>query len=312
MKPVSPLSPLEDVVVEKRFTADDIAQRYLKYLRVDVREDLRAAKEILLCRGRKSQLRFFWPPTLAGNGNFYEKLMPNPHYYLADKWEYGEAIQLLQPQQQVLEIGCGAGDFLQKLVSLGHECIGLEINEKAIQLARDKGLNVSLGTIESYAEAASCKFDVVCAFQVLEHLSEPLAFLRSCLQCLRPGGLLIFAVPNGDGIFASLDVALDMPPHHMLRWNGAAFQFLSQILPVELYDLRNEPISRLHLGMLSSACFNHLSLSQSGWNAFRRKAVSIMASRYWSFFYSDLAMSGHTLLAAFRKTDSDRNPETHP
>jgi 2-polyprenyl-3-methyl-5-hydroxy-6-metoxy-1,4-benzoquinol methylase len=312
MKPISPLLPWEEVVVEKCFTVDDIIQRYLKYLRVDVRDDLREVEEILLCRGRKSNLRFFWPRSLAGNGSFYEKLMPNAHYYLEEKWEYNEAVKLLPPHQQVLEIGCGSGDFLKKLLALGHTGVGLEINQKAIRLARDKGLDVTLGTIEKYAESSSREFDVVCAFQVLEHLSDPLAFLRSSLQCLRPGGLLIFAVPNGDGVFASLDVALDMPPHHMLRWNGAAFQFLSQLLPVDLYDLRNEPISRLHVGMMSTAFLNHLSLPQSGWAAFRRKVVSVMASKYMSFFYDELVVSGHTLLAAFRKRESEPQQPKSP
>jgi 2-polyprenyl-3-methyl-5-hydroxy-6-metoxy-1,4-benzoquinol methylase len=297
----SPLDPSEPVVVEKRFTAASIIEKYRTYLRVDVSEDLAGVDEVLLCRGRESNLRFFWPPTLAGTGRFYAKLMSNPNYYLGDKWEYGVAIDALPPGQRVLEIGCGKGDFLTKLRDAGHEGIGLEINDKAIRLGTASGHDIRRGTIEEFAAGCDTPFDVVCAFQVLEHVTDPLSFLGGCLACLRDGGLAIFAVPNGEGVFSSLDVALDMPPHHMLRWNAAAFQYLVTRFPLALVDLQSEPISPLHVGLLATVCFNDLSLPQRGWSAFRRKLVGTVASKYWSVFFDELKIKGHTLLVVFRK-----------
>ena len=129
----------------------------------------------------------------------------------------------------------------------------------------------------------------------------PSTFIEAALACLREGGLLILAVPNGDGVFAALDVALDMPPHHMLRWNAAAFQYLTKRFPVVLHDLRHEPMSRLHLGMLATACFNHLSLPQAGPRSFRRKAVATLAAKYWQRYFGELNLAGHTLLVTYRK-----------
>lgn len=299
--PRSPLDPSEPVVVEKRFTAASIIEKYRAYLHVDVSEDLAGVDEVLLCRGRESHLRFFWPPTLAGTGRFYAKLMANPHYYLGDKWEYDVAVDALSPRQRVLEVGCGKGDFLTKLRGAGHEGIGLEINDEAIRLGTASGHDIRRGTIEEFAAECDKPFDVVCAFQVLEHVTDPLSFLGGCLACLRDGGLAIFAVPNGEGVFSSLDVALDMPPHHMLRWNAAAFQYLVTRFPLALVDLQSEPISPLHVGMLATVCFNDLSLPQRGWSAFRRKLVGTVASKYWSFFFDELKIKGHTLLVVFRK-----------
>jgi hypothetical protein len=128
-----------------------------------------------------------------------------------------------------------------------------------------------------------------------------MSFLGASLACLRDGGLAIFAVPNGEGVFSSLDVALDMPPHHMLRWNAAAFQYLVTRFPLALVDLQSEPISPLHVGLLATVCFNDLSLPQRGWRAFRRKLVGTVASKYWSLFFDELKIKGHTLLAVFRK-----------
>jgi 2-polyprenyl-3-methyl-5-hydroxy-6-metoxy-1,4-benzoquinol methylase len=299
--PRSPLDPSEPVVVEKRFTAASIIEKYHTYLKVDVSEDLAAVDEVLLCRGRESHLRFFWPPTLAGTGRFYAKLMSNPHYYLGDKWEYGVAIDAIPPRQRVLEIGCGTGDFLAQVGDAGHEGIGLEINDEAIRLGTASGRDIRRGTIEEFAAGCDKPFDVVCAFQVLEHVTEPMSFLSASLACLRDGGLAIFAVPNGEGVFSSLDVALDMPPHHMLRWNSAAFQYLVTRLPLALVDLQSEPISPLHVGLLATVCFNDLSLPQRGWGAFRRKLVGTVASKYWNIFFDELNIKGHTLLVVFRK-----------
>lgn len=305
--PRSPLDPSEAVVVEKRFTAASIIEKYRAYLHVDVSEDLAGVDEVLLCRGRESHLRFFWPPTLAGTGRFYAKLMANPHYYLGDKWEYDVAVNTLPPQQRVLEIGCGKGDFLARLRRLGHEATGLEINDEAILAGRSDGLDIRGQTVERFAEGNQRAYDVVCAFQVLEHVADPTSFIRSALLCLQEGGLAMFAVPNGEGVFSTLDVALDMPPHHMLRWNSAAFQYLTKRFPIVTEDILVEPISRLHLGLLATVCFNDLALPQKGWTSLRRKVAGTIASKYWDKYYSELNIGGHALLAVFRKTRTDNH-----
>lgn len=291
-------------MIEKTFSTGEIVSKYSRYLGVDVADDLAACDHVLLCRGRESNLRFFWPPTLAGKGSFYEKLMVKPQYYTAEKWEHAVAIQSLAPNQRVLEIGCGDGLFLAMLRQAGHCGTGLEINERAIRLGVAAGLDIRNSSIERFASECSNPFDVICAFQVLEHVTDPCSFIDSALHCLRDNGLIIFAVPNGDGIFSSLDVAFDMPPHHMLRWNPAAFQYLTKRFPLVLEDVRFEPISRLHLGMLATVCFNHLSLPQRGLNAFRRKLVGTVASKYWSRYFGELKVAGHTLYVVFRKQPS--------
>jgi 2-polyprenyl-3-methyl-5-hydroxy-6-metoxy-1,4-benzoquinol methylase len=202
--------------------------------------------------------------------------MVKPQYYTAEKWEHAIALQSLAPKQRVLEIGCGDGLFLAMLKQAGHSGTGLEINEEAVRLGITAGLDIRNATIEKFAAGCTKPFDVVCAFQVLEHVTDPCSFLESALHCLRDDGLAIFAVPNGDGIFSSLDVAYDMPPHHMLRWNAAAFQFLTK----------------------------HLSLPQHGLGAFRRKLIGTAASKYWSRYFGELNVAGHTLYVVFRKRRS--------
>jgi len=297
--PVSPLCPSESIVIEKTFSKEEIVHKYSRYLGIDVSEDLEGCSSVQLCRGRESNLRFFWPPHLAGNGRFYEKLMAKLNYYHDENWEYSVALQYLPPRQRVLEVGCGNGCFLSMLKRDGHSAVGLEINETAVRMARSSGWDARQATLERFADERDQSFDAVCAFQVLEHLRDPRSFLEAALRCLREGGLAIFAVPNGEGIFSSLDAALDMPPHHMLRWNGAALQYLTKLYPLVLEDLLLEPLSRLHVGLVADACFNHPTLVGRG--SFRRRAVGTLASKYWSRHFGECRLPGHSLFAVFRK-----------
>ena len=305
--PVSPLCSSESVVVEKTFSKEEIVHKYSRYLGIDVSEDLEGCSSVQLCRGRESNLRFFWPPHLAGSGRFYEKLMAKLNYYHDENWEYSVALEHLPPRQRVLEVGCGNGCFLSMLKRDGHSAVGLEINETAVWMARAAGCDARQAPLERFADECDQPFDAVCAFQVLEHLRDPCSFLQSALRCLREGGLAIFAVPNGEGIFSSLDVALDMPPHHMLRWNGAALQYVTKLYPLVLEDLRVEPLSRLHVGLLADACFNHPAVGGSG--SLRRRAAGTLASKYWSNHFGECRLPGHSLFAVFRKVANTAGSE---
>ena len=72
------------------------------------------------------------------------------------------------------------------------------------------------------------RFDVVCAFQVLEHVADPLAFIAEAKARLNPGGLLFIGVPNRESYVGRLrDFPLDMPPHHVMRWSRRALAALA-------------------------------------------------------------------------------------
>ena len=62
------------------------------------------------------------------------------------------------------------------------------------------------------------RFDVVTFFEVLEHLDEPLEFLRKVKTVLKPGGYIALSVPNRR---RTLDIhgIEDNPPHHLTKWD---------------------------------------------------------------------------------------------
>jgi 2-polyprenyl-3-methyl-5-hydroxy-6-metoxy-1,4-benzoquinol methylase len=125
---------------------------------------------------------------------------------------------------------------------------GIELNSEAIKIASDKGIPVSQSDLHMLAKEKSGSFDAVCAFQVLEHIAEPLAFLESLIQLIKPGGKVIISVPNSDS-FAKHDKEnlLDLPPHHMTRWSEGTFRSLPAFLSIKLERVKVEPLAQYHV-----------------------------------------------------------------
>ena len=122
-------------------------------------------------------------------------------------------ISLRGKEGSLLDIGAGTGDFL-KLAKNNHwEAKGIEPNESAANIARQKGLEIK----ETIDALLGQKFDVVTLWHVLEHLPDLEITIEKIESLVKPGGTLIVAVPN----FKSFDAkfyknywaAYDTPRH---------------------------------------------------------------------------------------------------
>ena len=99
------------------------------------------------------------------------------------------------PVLSLVEAGSAGGFFVAAARAAGIAAEGVEISESAVAYARDQlGVPVRQGPFES-AEFAE-RFDVVCAFHVLEHVSDPTEFLLAAREALSPGGRIAVEVPN--------------------------------------------------------------------------------------------------------------------
>lgn len=99
---------------------------------------------------------------------------------------------------RLLDIGCGEGAFLETAQRCGWEVFGTELSEFAALYAAERlGRPVCAGEI-SAAQFPKAHFDVVTLWHVLEHMQNPILNLREVHRILKPGGLLVVAVPNVD------------------------------------------------------------------------------------------------------------------
>lgn len=98
--------------------------------------------------------------------------------------------------QRLLEIGCGYGAFLVIAREMGAIVQGIELSSHAAEVGRREfGLEIVTGRVEELG-LGDASFDIVTFFDVLEHVTNPTAFMTAVRRLLRPGGTLFFLVPN--------------------------------------------------------------------------------------------------------------------
>jgi 2-polyprenyl-3-methyl-5-hydroxy-6-metoxy-1,4-benzoquinol methylase len=119
---------------------------------------------------------------------------------------------------RMLDVGCGRGLLPSLMRARGWEAEGVEISDDAARHAREVlGLPVFVGPFVAYPGAPS-SFDAVVIWHVLEHLPDPRAALEKAHALLKPGGLLMVAVPNFESAQAAFAgphwFHLDVPRHY--------------------------------------------------------------------------------------------------
>ena len=99
--------------------------------------------------------------------------------------------------KRLLDVGGGEGGFARSFALQRHgEAVLVEPGWAAAKRARDSGLQVIEGGIESVDAARYGLFQAVSFLDVLEHMTDPLAALRSARKLLVPGGVVLLSVPN--------------------------------------------------------------------------------------------------------------------
>lgn len=165
----------------------------------------------------------------------------NPPWKLA---YYLRTIEKHHPEKhlRLCDVGCGLGAFLDFVQSRRHyELCGTDVSEYALAQNRKAMPTVEFrlaGADEVVYDPQS--FDVVTAFDVIEHVPDLQAVKAAFLQLLRPGGLAVVVVPVYDGLSGPVIRALDKDPTHVhkeprqfwLDWasSGFALEYWSGIL----------------------------------------------------------------------------------
>jgi SAM-dependent methyltransferase len=144
----------------------------------------------------------------------------------------------IKPRGRLLDIGCGLGFFLKRLQDV-YEVHGIDLSEHAVRRAQQVAAKAELGVAcASHLPFRTNSFDIVTAFDVVEHLEEPDLLFREIRRVLSQDGLLIFSTPNPDSLGARIkerdNNPENLPYSHPLRkkvWHGWRDASHKHILP---------------------------------------------------------------------------------
>lgn len=118
---------------------------------------------------------------------------------------------------RLLDLGCGAGDFLALAQAMGWQAMGCDPDEKVVAICQSRGFDVRHGGADSFMGGRN-SFDVITLNQVIEHVIDPKDLLRQCFDLLRVGGMVWIGFPNPNAIgakaFGATWAGLH-PPYHL-------------------------------------------------------------------------------------------------
>lgn len=297
----SPLTLTSKVSFVRKIKTKDIIAKY-KNFNIDVTKYLSGLNEISLYQCDESGYRFYYPYNIAGDSTFYQHFQNFNWYYMPWKWEHEITTQYLKDGMKILEVGCAHGTFLQRINTMFdlETTIGLELNESAP--VNNEKWQIINQFIQEYSKLNADQFDLVCSYQVLEHIADVNSFIYSKIRCLKKGGKLIISVPNNDSFLKNLDSGLNMPPHHMGLWAKDSLMSLTLIFPLKVIKVHFEELKDYHVdGYIWSEKYSN---GNKLINKIKRKIDMLRGS------YSKLkdevlekseAIMGHTILVVFEK-----------
>ena len=300
--PVSPLTGKENTRLVESTPTRELIAAWEKTFSIDIADYFAGIESIERYQCEETKLNFFMPLDAGGSDSLYAQLGKFDWYYKPSKWEHERAILDIDNGCRVLEVGCGYGDFVERVNNQEYAAaVGIEMNQEAVKSAQSYGRPVLNTTLEEIADNQSESFDIVCHFQVLEHVTAPLIFLEKCLACLKPGGRLLLGVPNmASFIQYSKHNLLNMPPHHMTQWYPETFRALSRYLPAFIETVEFEPLADYHVDWFVNTTYSRFPNS-----TYIRKAIRPLKPFARNLIHKSQFMRrlipGHSQYVALRK-----------
>jgi SAM-dependent methyltransferase len=179
-------------------------------------------------------------------------------YETSDWYSFGSPVKEVRWHEQVflkrrphygnnrlLNIGCGKTIFLRDVENAGYKVVAVDFNEKAVQFTKDKlGIeNAIAADIMKFSENyIGEKFDIIVAFEVFEHLSNPRDVIVALIKMLNPGGYMVISIPNRNRLWPQRN-HWDYPPHHMTRWNDSCLKNFMERHGLTVEHVEKKPIA---------------------------------------------------------------------
>lgn len=163
-------------------------------------------------------------------------------------WPYKTLLRYIKNKdlcgETIFEVGCGCGHFIYLMNSLGYESNGCDISSSACRVA--KGM-FNLDIINSEFNEATIDektLDMVIAFELIEHLEDPLKFLKVVQSKLKHGGYLFLSTPNAETKWPVQwqQEKTVFPPFHLTIFSKKSLSVVAEKVGFEVVDFIQKPI----------------------------------------------------------------------
>lgn len=126
---------------------------------------------------------------LLSRFKFFKEYMDYPFIYFKDI-----------KKGKFLELGSGSGGMLNQFKQLGFDVEGLDLDPKAVQNAKQKGLKVYQGDIfaKRFKEDT---YDIIFSSHFIEHVTDPIKVIKESLRILKKGGVFMAITPNTSSFY---------------------------------------------------------------------------------------------------------------
>lgn len=187
-----------------------------------------------------------WYRQSAHYKTIINKSLRLPLWVLYGDWRFKTFLTLgLRRGGRLLDVGCGSGQFLRLAKANGYQVSGIDVDNEAVNVAKYR---FSLRDVYVLAaeELGSLSweehFDVICMFDVLEHLENPVSALCELGRLLTPGGCLVCTVPGLERWPRIYDSYLDYPPHHLTLWTASSLEKCMSAANLEKVTIARSPV----------------------------------------------------------------------
>jgi SAM-dependent methyltransferase len=230
------------VEVVRDVSVIQLIEGYRLRLGVDISSLFSGITKLQLMHDTHTGMSFF-SPLVTGDAAFYATMSRRPGYHRPNKAEFRIAAPYIPAGVRVLEVGAGVGHFTMHLKDVDYT--GLEFNADAVAEAVSHRRNVCSRDVRDLVLEQFESFDVTCAFQVLEHVADPLGMIGAMVSLTRPGGRIILATPNAGAYISRCRDLLSSPPHHVTWWEDRTWGWVASQFGLIDLKIQHTPIDEM-------------------------------------------------------------------